>query len=288
VDLVALLAIQVLYAIASLALISVGLAIIFGMMRVINLAHGEFLMLGGYAAIVATNHGITIWLSMLVVAPIVVGIIGVVVERTIIRFLYGRMIDTMLATWGLSLLLVGLTTAIFGNTTVGISAPLGSIQIGAYRTSAYTLFVIAVAVVVLGAIFAVMRWTRLGLIARGTMQNANMAAALGVNPPRVYAVTFGVGAALSGLAGAVLAPVSGVFPTIGVAYVAKSFITVIGGGAAILSGTVSASTLFGAINQIATFVTTPVFGEVALLAAAIVLIRLLPQGITGRFFRRGL
>jgi branched-chain amino acid transport system permease protein len=120
------------------------------------------------------------------------------------------------------------------------------------------------------------------------MQNANMASALGVNPPRVYAVTFGVGASLSGLAGAVLAPVSGVFPTIGVAYVAKSFITVIGGGAAVLSGTISASVLFGTINQIATFVTTPVFGEVALLAAAIVLIRLLPQGITGRFFRRGL
>jgi branched-chain amino acid transport system permease protein len=223
-----------------------------------------------------------------VVAPIVVGIIGVIVELTIIRFLYGRMVDTMLATWGLSLFLVGLTTAIFGNTTVGISAPLGSFQIGAYRTSGYTLFVIAVAVVVMAGIFAVMRWTRLGLIARGTMQNANMAAALGVNPPRVYAVTFGIGAALSGLAGAVLAPVSGVFPTIGVAYVAKSFITVIGGGAAILSGTVSASALFGTINQIATFATTPVFGEVALLATAIVLIRLLPQGITGRFFRRGL
>ncbi len=229
-DLVALLAIQVLYAVASLALISVGLAIIFGMMRVINLAHGEFLMLGGYAAIVATSHGISIWIAILVVAPIVVGIIGVIVERTIIRFLYGRMIDTMLATWGLSLFLVGLTTAIFGNTTVGISAPLGSFQIGAYRTSGYTLFVIAVAIVVLAA----------------------------------------------------------VFPTIGVAYVAKSFITVIGGGAAILSGTVSASALFGTINQIATFATTPVFGEVALLAAAIVLIRLLPQGITGRFFRRGL
>jgi len=112
VDLIALLAIQVLYAIASLALISVGLAIIFGMMRVINLAHGEFLMLGGYAAIVATSHGISIWIAMLVVAPIVVGIIGVIVELTIIRFLYGRMVDTMLATWGLSLFLVGLTTAI--------------------------------------------------------------------------------------------------------------------------------------------------------------------------------
>jgi branched-chain amino acid transport system permease protein len=288
VDLAALLAIQILYAIASLALISVGLAIIFGMMRVINLAHGEFLMLGGYAAIVATHQGISIWIAMLVVAPVVVGLLGIVVERVIIRFLYGRMIDTMLATWGLSLFLVGLTTAIFGNTTVGISAPLGSFQIGAYRTSAYTLFVIAAAAVILLGVFAVMRFTRLGLIARGTMQNANMAAALGVNPARVYAVTFGIGAALSGLAGGVLAPVSGVFPTIGVAYVAKSFITVIGGGAAILAGTASASALFGAINQVATYVTTPVFGEVALLAAAIVLIRLLPQGITGRFFRGGM
>jgi branched-subunit amino acid ABC-type transport system permease component len=288
VDLIALLAIQVLYAIASLALISIGLAIVFGMMRVINLAHGEFLMLGGYAAIVATNHGISIWIAMLVVAPIVVGIIGVVVERTIIRFLYGRMIDTMLATWGLSLFLVGMTTVIFGNTTVGISAPLGSFEIGAYRSSAYTLFVIAAAGVVLSGVFAMLRWTRLGLIARGTMQNADMAAALGVNPARVYAVTFGLGAALSGLAGGVLAPVSGVFPTIGVAYVAKAFITVIGGGAAILSGTASASALFGTINQVATYATTPVFGEVALLAAAIVLIRLLPQGITGRFFRRGM
>jgi branched-subunit amino acid ABC-type transport system permease component len=288
VDLVALLAIQVVYAIASLALMSVGLAIIFGMMKVINLAHGEFLMLGGYAAIEANRLGLSIWIAMLIVAPIVVGAIGVIVERTIIRWLYGRMIDTMLATWGLSLFLVGLTTAIFGNTTVGLSAPLGSFEIGQYRTSAYTLFVIGVAIVVLGGVLAVLRFTKLGLVARGTMQNANMAAALGVNPNRVYSITFGVGAALTGLAGAVVAPVSGIFPTIGAAYVAKCFITVIGGGASIVMGTTAASTLFGAVNQIATYVTTPVFGEVALLAAAIVLIRALPQGITGRFFRGSL
>ena len=287
-DLVALLAIQVVYAIASLALMSVGLAIIFGMMKVINLAHGEFLMLGGYAAIEANRFGLSIWVAMLIVAPIVVGVIGIIVERTIIRWLYGRMIDTMLATWGLSLFLVGLTTAIFGNTTVGLSAPLGSFEIGQYRTSAYTLFVIGVAIVVLGGVLAILRFTKLGLIARGTMQNANMAAALGVNPSRVYSITFGVGAALTGLAGAVVAPVSGIFPTIGAAYVAKCFITVIGGGASIVMGTAAASTLFGAVNQIATYVSTPVFGEVALLAAAIVLIRALPQGITGRFFRGSL
>jgi branched-subunit amino acid ABC-type transport system permease component len=288
VDLVALLAIQVIYAIASLALMSVGLAIIFGMMKVINLAHGEFLMLGGYAAIEANRLGLSIWIAMLIVAPIVVGAIGIIVERTIIRWLYGRMIDTMLATWGLSLFLVGLTTAIFGNTTVGLSAPLGSFEIGQYRTSAYTLFVIGVAIGVLGGVLAALRFTKLGLIARGTMQNANMAAALGVNPSRVYSITFGLGAALTGLAGAVVAPVSGIFPTIGAAYVAKCFITVIGGGASIVMGTAASSTLFGAVNQIATYVTTPVFGEVALLAAAIVLIRALPQGITGRFFRGSL
>jgi branched-subunit amino acid ABC-type transport system permease component len=288
VDLVALLAIQVIYTIASLALMSVGLAIIFGMMKVINLAHGEFLMLGGYAAIEANRLGLSIWIAMLIVAPIVVGAIGIIVERTIIRWLYGRMIDTMLATWGLSLFLVGLTTAIFGNTTVGLSAPLGSFEIGQYRTSAYTLFVIGVAIGVLGGVLAALRFTKLGLIARGTMQNANMAAALGVNPSRVYSITFGLGAALTGLAGAVVAPVSGIFPTIGAAYVAKCFITVIGGGASIVMGTASSSTLFGAVNQIATYVTTPVFGEVALLAAAIVLIRALPQGITGRFFRGSL
>ena len=287
-DLVALLAIQVVYAIASLALMSVGLAIIFGMMKVINLAHGEFLMLGGYAAIQANRLGLSISIAMLIVAPVVVGAIGIIVERAIIRWLYGRMIDTMLATWGLSLFLVGLTTAIFGNTTVGLSAPLGSFEIGQYRTSAYTLFVIGVAIVVLGGVLATLRFTRLGLIARGTMQNANMAAALGVNPSRVYSITFGAGAALTGLAGAVIAPVSGVFPTIGAAYVAKCFITVIGGGASMVTGTAAASTLFGAVNQIATYVTTPVFGEVALLAAAIVLIRVLPQGITGRFFRGSL
>src|SRR6516225_7245326 len=106
-DLAVVVMVQVASSIASLILISVGLAIIFGMMRVINLAHGEFIMLGGYTVVTAANLGVNLWIAMLVLAPVVVGVIGVIVERTIIRFLYGRMIDTMLATWGLSLTLVG-------------------------------------------------------------------------------------------------------------------------------------------------------------------------------------
>lgn len=281
------LSLETLRAIATLALISVGLAIIFGMMRVINLAHGEFLMLGGYAAIIANKWGINIWIATLVVAPLVVGLIGMMIERTIIRFLYGRPRDTMLATWGLSLLLVGITTTIFGNTTEGISAPAGSLQIGHYRVSAYSVIIIVIALALFGTIWLVINFTRYGLIARSTMQNPNMAAALGIHPPVVYAITFGVGAGVSGLAGGVIAPLTGIVPTIGAAYVAKAFITVIGGGPAILVGSLSAAGLFGAIDQIVSYISTPVIGEVALLATAIVLLRLKPEGITGRSTRRG-
>ena len=280
--------IEIVNAAATLFLISIGLAIIFGMMKVINLAHGEFLMLGAYACIVANGAGVNLWLSMLVIAPLVVGLVGLLVERLVVRFLYGRMVDTMLATWGLSLLLIGLVTTIFGNTTAGVSSPLGSVTIGAYGVSLYTLFIVAVAALVAAVLWWLLTRTRFGLLARGTMQNADMAAALGISPPRIYAATFTLGAALAGLAGGVLAPMTGVVPTIGAAYVAKAFITVISGGTAILAGTASASAVFGAINQSVTFASTPVLGEVALLLAAIVLVRLFPRGISGRFFQRSL
>jgi branched-chain amino acid transport system permease protein len=120
------------------------------------------------------------------------------------------------------------------------------------------------------------------------MQNPDMAAALGVPPARIYMATFALGAALTGLAGGVIAPVAGVAPGMGAAYVAKAFITVLGGGAAIVTGSAIASGLFGAIDQIVTFQTTPVFGQVALLIFAVVMIRVLPQGITGRYFRRSI
>ncbi len=288
-DLAAVLILQVVSSIATLVLISIGLAVIFGMMRVINLAHGEFIMLGGYTVFVATNAGVNLWFAMLVLAPLTVGLIGIVVERLVIRHLYGRMVDTLLASWGLSLFFVGLITTIFGNTTTSqISPPFGALRVGVYSISGYDLFLIFMACLVVAALYGLLRFTKFGLIARGTMQNADMAAALGVNPARVYMVTFGLGAALSGLAGGLLAPLSAVLPTMGAAFIAKAFITVISGGAAILLGTASASALLGTVNTIATYLTTPVLGEVALLLAAIILLRLLPRGITGRFFGRSL
>ena len=286
-DFAAIVLVQVAYAIASLALISVGLAVIYGMMKVINFAHGEFLMLGGYAVILPVQAGVNLWIAMLIIAPLAVGLFGIVVERLIIRPLYGRVIDTVLATWGLSLLLIGLASAVLGYYQEGSKPPLGSVAIGAYRESVYTFFVIGIATAVMLALYLGLKRTRFGLIARGTMQNPAMAAAVGVDTGKIYAATFGLGAALSGLAGGILAPISGVVPVIGATYIAKAFITVISGGATVLVGTAAAATLLGSVNQIVTFVTGPVVGEVALLAAAVILLRLLPAGITGRLFRGG-
>src|SRR5437763_6067541 len=274
-DYAAVVFLEVIYMIAFLALISAGLAIVFGMMRVINLAHGEFVMLGGYATIASSKAGINIYLAMLVIAPIVVGVIGLIVERVIVRFLYGRIIDTMLATWGLSLLLIGLVTLVFGNTAVSVPAPIPGYQVGRYQMGGYNLFIIAVTFILMSGMWLVLRYTRAGLIARGAMQGADVVAALGHNPRTIYMLTFTVGAALSGLAGGVLAPLTGLLPSVGGAYIAKAFITVITGGTAVIAGTLSTAALFGAVNQLVSFGWTPVIGEIAMLALAIVLLRLM-------------
>jgi len=284
-DYAAVVLLEVIYMIAFLVLTSAGLAVVFGMMRVINLAHGEFVMIGGYTTIACAKADINIYFAMLVLSPLVVGILGLVVERLVVRQLYGRMIDTMLATWGLSLLMVGIVTFIFGNTAVSVPAPIPGYQLGEFQMGGYNLFIIGIATLIIVCMWLVMRFTRLGLVARGAMQSADVASSLGYDPKRVYMWTFTVGAALSGLAGGVLAPLTGLLPSSGGAYIAKAFITVITGGAAVITGTLTSSIIFGTINQVVSFGSTPVIGEIAMLALAVVLLRLMPQGITGRFFR---
>ncbi len=287
-DLAGLLAFNILTGIATLVLITLGLGVIYGMMRIINLAHGEFMMLGAYTAVVANDAGVNIWVAMLVLPPLVVGAVGLVLERTLIRFLYGRIIDTMLATWGVSLGLIGLMTTVFGNVVRAVPVPVGGFAIGRFGASLYSFVIVATAVAGLAGMLALLRATRFGLILRATMQNPNMASALGVSPPMIYMAAFALGSALAGLAGGVLAPISGISPGMGAAYIARAFITVLGGGPAIITGTALASSLFGLINELVSFQTTPVIGDVALLAAAVLMIRILPQGITGRFLRRSL
>ena len=280
-------AIELVREVAGLILIATGLAVIFGMMRVINIAHGEFMMLGGYTVVLTTKLGVNLWVAILILAPLAVGIFGVIVERLIIRHLYGRIIDSLLATWGLSLFIMGFVTVVFGNTVEGVKPPLGSFAIGElYSVAVYTLFLIFAAVAFLSIVYLALRHTKAGLIARATMQNPDMVESLGVNSKLVYMATFGIGAAFAGLAGGILAPITGVVPGMGAFLIGKAFITVVTGGAAVVAGTLSASGILGSISQAVTFATTPVYGDAALLFVALVLLRLLPQGITGRFFTR--
>jgi branched-chain amino acid transport system permease protein len=279
--------IQTLASIATILLFSLGLGVVFGMMRVINLAHGEFIMIGAYGALKSYEMGVNQWVAMLVVAPLVAALIGLVVERVLIRRLYGRLIDTLLATWGLSLFVIGGLTMIYGNTASSLPTPLGTLVVGRYSIGQYSLVIVAATTILLAAIFAVLKYTSVGTLARGTMQDPDMVSALGYNPKTVYAATFSAGAGLAGLAGGLLAPLTGITPTMGAAFVAKAFITVITGGPAIILGTGAASVIFGAINQAVTFVSTSVFGEAAVFVAATFLLRFLPNGVSGRFFKGG-
>jgi branched-chain amino acid transport system permease protein len=277
---------QIAFSLGIFVLISLGLAIIFGMMKVINLAQGEFIMLGAYLCLITTQASIPFWLAV-ILSSLGVGIFGVIVERCLIQFLYGRIMDTLLATWGLSLLMVGMVTTIFGPQEAGVDAQLGKFQVGDYSIAVYNLVLIGLAFLMLLLTFCLWRYTRFGLVVRGTMQKPHMAAALGINTKYYYMLTFGYGSALTGFAGAVLAPIVGNQPTMGSFYVAKAFVTVIAGGDLPLMGTLLASSVFGVADGIVSFLSTQVVGEIVVLLVAIVLLRMLPQGITGRF-RRGI
>jgi len=274
------------YAVALLVLISLGLAVIFGMMKVINLAHGEFMMLGAYACVLCANAGLPLWLACLL-AAIAVGIFGILVERLVIRFLYGRIVDTLLATWGLSLLLVGGVTTLLGPQGRSVPTNFGNVVIGGVNVSSYNLVLIGIAVALVLLTWLLAQFTTFGLLMRGTMQDSVVAGALGANRSTIYMATFGYGSALAGLAGAVLVPITGASPTMGLFFVAKAFITVIVGGHLPLLGTLAASSLFGAIDGVVSYRWSSVVGEVSVLLVAVVLLRLLPLGITGRL-RRGL
>jgi branched-chain amino acid transport system permease protein len=273
------------YSIALLVLVSLGLAVVFGMMKVINLAHGEFIMLGAYACVFCVQAGAPLWLAFLG-SSVAVGLVGIIVERLIIRFLYGRIVDTLLATWGLSLFLVGLVTTVFGPQGWSIPAQFGTISLGGMNFSSYNFVLIAIAIGMVVVTWGIARFTSVGLIVRGTMQDATVAGSLGVNRSLVYMGTFGYGAALAGLAGAVLVPITGASPAMGQFFVTKAFINVIAGGHLPLIGTVAASSLFGSIDGFVSYAWSSVVGEVSVLVVAVALLRLFPMGITGSI-RRG-
>jgi branched-chain amino acid transport system permease protein len=271
--------------IAILILISLGLSVLFGMMGIINLAHGEFLMFGAFATLAGVRLQLPLPVAM-ILATCVVAAYGWVVERLLIRHLYGRLADSMLATWGLSLVMSQVAVYLFGSSTQGIATPGGSFKVGEFSISVYSVILIVAALGLLGFVYAVFTRTKYGVMARAAVQRPQMAAAIGIDPQRINALTFMFGAGLAGAAGALLAPMVGVMPTMGEAYIARAFMTVVVGGSGVLTGAAAASTLLGGIENIVSYLSTPFFGQAALLILAICLVRVMPTGISGRLRRK--
>ncbi|MGI4802387.1 MAG: ABC transporter permease subunit [Janthinobacterium lividum] len=265
---------------AFLILASAGLAIVFGMMGVINMAHGEFIMCGAYVTVGMSRLGLPLVLAQLCGAG-AAGLAGVLVELLIVRRFYDRPADTLLATWGLSLIVTQGTVLVLGSTLQGIGTPPGSFTVGDYSFSTYRIELFAASVLVLAFVYFVFMRTSFGILARATMQHAHMARALGVRINWIYALSFGLGTGLAGLCGGLYAPTMSLIPTMGSSFVVESFVTVVIGGANVLLGTAPAGVLLAIIRTGLNGWHGQVVGQIGMLVAVILVIRVLPDGITG-------
>jgi branched-chain amino acid transport system permease protein len=271
-------------AFAFLVLAACGLAVIFGMMGVINLAHGEFIMCGAYVTAVTTRLGMPLPLAILAGA-VAAGAVGIVLERLVIRHLYGRPLDTIVATWGVSLIATQGTLVLLGSTMQGVGTPLGSFALGGLSYSVYRFVLIGAALAVLAFLYIVFNRTKFGVLARATIQVPHMAESLGVDTRRVYSLTFGLGAALAGLTGGLYAPTMTMVPTMGATFIVEAFVTVVVGGADVFLGTAPAAAVLAIVKASLTSWQGQLFGQIGLLVAVVIVIRVLPKGIAGFLLR---
>ncbi len=271
--------------ILTLLLVCIGLVIIFGMMKVVNLAHGEFFLLGAYAVVLLQQYAVP-FPVILVIAFAFVALVGLIIEELVIRRIYHRFLDTILATWGISLALKQLVIVLFGPGSQQATAPFAEpIAMFDITYSSYRLFVMGMAIVITVATFLILFRTRLGLTARGVIANRQMASCLGVNTRRVDRVTFAFGSGLAGLAGAIMAPLMSVDPQMGVGFLVPAFLSVLVGGTASPLGALWGASIIGGSNSVAAAIWTPVVAQIVVFSLAIVVIRLLPDGVTGRWKR---
>lgn len=266
-------------AFAFLVISCAGLAVIFGMMGVNNLAHGEFIMCGAYVTAATARAGVPLPPAILC-GSLFAAILGMGLERLVIRHLYHRPLDSIVATWGISLIATQGVLIALGPTMQGIGTPLGSLAVGDRSYSTYRLVPFATAIGLLGALYLLFYRTRFGIIARATIQRPAMARALGVDTRRVYCLTFGLGAGLAGLAGGLYAPTMTMVPAMGATFIVESFVTVVVGGADIFVGAAPAAAILAIIRAGLTAWYGQLFGQIGLLVAVIVVIRVMPGGLS--------
>jgi urea transport system permease protein len=274
-----------------LLLVALGLAITYGLMGVINMAHGELMMIGAYATYVVQNlfrqflPGVfdAYIIAAIPVAFVTSALVGAVLERSVIRWLYGRPLETLLATWGISLMLIQAVRSLFGAQNVPVENPgwlSGGMQVLPNLTLPFNrLAILVFTALVLAGVALLIARTRLGLFVRGVTQNRPMAACMGVNTARVDTYAFALGAGIAGLAGCALSQVGNVGPDLGQSYIVDSFMVVVLGGVGQLAGTVYAALGLGVLNKFIEGYAGAVLAKIAVLVFIVVFIQKRPQGI---------
>ena len=265
-------------------LLALGMSLLFGMLTVVNFAHGAFYMLGAYAGLVVLGLGGSFW-ACLVLAPVMVGMIGLVVERFLIRPLYGRGIDyPLLLTFGLAYIVVELVRIGFGTQGLPFDTPdelVGAVDIGVGYFPLYRLFVIGVAVVVVASLWLFLERTPYGLIIRAGARDPQIVRILGIDVGRVWLVVFGIGTGLAALAGLLAAPLQGASPEMGGPILVEAFVVTVVGGMGSLLGAVLAGLLVGLVVSM-TSLFAPEMAQVAIFALMAVVLLVRPQGFFGR------
>ena len=274
-----------------LLLAAIGLAITFGLMGVINMAHGEFMMIGAYTAYVVQNvflgvadgAAFGIYVPIAIVASFVVAAaLGFVLERLVICHLYGRTEDSLLVTWGVSLILQQAARNLFGSANVGVEVPeymMGSLQIGGVYLPYTRIWILVIAIVALVAVYVLMFRTRWGRNIRAVMQNREMASSLGVNTRRVDGVTFAFGCGLAGLAGCTLTWIGLIGSSLGQNYIVNAFMTVVVGGVGSIFGSVFGAGFIGIGQSAFEFATDASMGQVLIFVCIVVLLQFKPKGL---------
>lgn len=266
-----------------LALVSMGLALIFGLVRVINMGHGAMLALGAYLTWTLTGNGVAFPLAV-VLATVGVGVVGLVFEALVIRHFYEQPFETLLISWGFYLVVTELIKIIWGSTLKNIRNPIpGTFSIGEAGIGRYESVVCLVSLALLLGTGFVLYRTSVGLKVRAMIQNREMALMLGVHAPRMYRTVFVAGAAMAGLAGALIAPMFSIEPDMGTLWLVRSFFAVIVGGlGAIVSGTLVGSALIGGGTVLFALVSKQVFAQTVVFALAVLALRFRPVGLLGR------
>lgn len=260
---------------------AIGLALIFGVRGVINLAHGELFILGSYTVLALFGPTGTVWWGVLA-APFAVGAIGWGLERSMIRHLYRRPLDTLVATWGLGIIIRELLKLVFGAGHRNLPLPLtGNVSVFGVLYPQYRVFLILISLVTMAVVLWAFLATEFGMRVRAVVHDREMAEAMGIDAGRVDQALFAVGAGLAGFAGAVMTPLLTLNPEVGLIFLARSFLVVIIGGVGSLFGTVTGAAVIGGGEALISFFMRPVLAQSLLFLVAILIIRLRPAGLLG-------